>query len=152
MTNKRTYNVVNDTSYHQDTPQAIIDVLEDVRKSNTRIRIFLGDVHTGRSWNEEWDVKGTIGRSMGPVKVPLLIPTAASHEGSAILDHCIIRIIETRSKKVLYTHPKFYTGEFIINYGSEPGLPVEVFNDGKLLARFKTKEKAQKFIHDPKGE
>lgn len=152
MSDTHTYNVVNGTSYHQDTPQAVIDVLEDVRKSNTRIRIFLGDVHTGRSWNEEWDVKGTIGRSMGPVKVPLLIPTAASHGGPAILDHCIIRIIETRSKKVLYTHPKFYTGEFIINYGSEHELPIEVFNDGKLHARFKTKERAQRFIHDMKGE
>lgn len=152
MADKFYYKVANGTSYHQDTPQAVIDVLEDIRNNHTRIRIFLGDVHTGRSWNEEWDVKGTIGRSMGPVKVPLQIPTAASHGGPAILDHCIIRIIETRSKKVLYTHPKFYTGEFIINYGSEPGLPVEVFNDGKLNARFKTKEKAQRFIHDMRGE
>jgi hypothetical protein len=89
---------------------------------------------------------------MGPIKVPLMIPTAASCGGPAILDHCIIRIIETRSKRVLYTHPKFHTGEFTINYGSEPGLPIEVFNDGKLHARFKTKEKAQKFIHGMKGE
>ena len=152
MADQSKYKVVDGTSYHADTPQAVIDVLEGARKRNTRIRIFLGDVHTGRSWNEEWDVKGTIGRSTGPVKVPLMIPNVTSTGGSAILDHCIIRIIETRSKKVLYTHPKFHTGEFMINYGSEPGLPIEVFNDGKLHARFKTKERAQKFIHDLKGE
>jgi hypothetical protein len=148
----KSYQIVNGTSYHQDTPQAVIDVLERVRNNHTRIRIFFGDVHTGRSWNEEHDVQGTIGRSTGSVKIPLLIHNVTSHGGPAILDHCIVRIIETKSKKVLYTHPKFYTGEFIINYGSEPGLPVEVFNDGKLHARFKTKEKAQRFIHDMKGE
>jgi hypothetical protein len=152
MADKRYYKVVNGTSYHEDTPMAVIDALECARKNKTRIRIFLGDVHTGRSWNEEHDVKGTIGRSMGPVKVPLMIPNVTSHGGSAILDHCIVRIIETRSKKVLYTHPKFYTGEFIINYGSEPGLPIEVFNDGKLHARFNAKKKAQRYIHDLKGE
>lgn len=148
----KSYNVVNGTSYHQDTPQAVIDVLESVRNNDTRIRLFLGDVHTGRSWNEEYDVMGTIGRSTGPVKVPLIINNARSTGGPAILDHCIVRIIETKTKRVLYTHPKFYTGEFIIKYGSEPGLPIEVFNDGKLHARFKTKEKAQRFIHDMKGE
>lgn len=146
------YQVVNGTSYHSDTPKAVIDVLESVRKGYTHIRIFLGDVHTGRSWNEEHDVKGTVGRSMGPVKVPLLIPNVTSVGGGAILDHCIVRIIETRSKKVLYTHPKFHTGKFSINYGSEPGYPIELFNDSELHARFKTKEKAQRFIHDMKGE
>jgi len=148
----RTYQEVNGTSYHQDTSLEVIKVLEEARKNGACIRLFLGDVHTGRSWNEEHDVKGTLGRSMGPTKVPLLIASTKECGGPAILDHCIIRIIETRTKKILYTHPKFYTGEFIINYGNEPGFPVEVFNDGKLQARFKTKEKAQKYIHDMRGE
>ena len=80
------------TSYHAETPRIIIQVLERARKYHTRITVDYGDVKTGESWNECFDVTGYVGRSTGPVKVPLLVHNYRSMGGGSILDHCIISI------------------------------------------------------------
>jgi hypothetical protein len=51
-------------------------VLEKARLNRTRLHISLGDVATGRDWLEEFECFGFIGRSMGPTKVPLILPSA----------------------------------------------------------------------------
>ena len=96
------------TCYHRETPEAVVAVLESVRQQQRVVRLYYGDIQTGQSWFEEHDVIGTIGRSIGAIKVPLLI---ASGElgGGAILDHCLIRIDSPR--KVLYQHPTFRVGD-----------------------------------------
>lgn len=62
----------------------------------TRVKLDYGCVNTISSWNEVYDVKGTIGASTGDKKAFLLIPTARSMGGGAILTDCIISIDETR--------------------------------------------------------
>jgi hypothetical protein len=105
-----TYKVLNGTYYHAHTPDEVCRALEQARLSNVRIKLVLGDTTTGKSWNEVYDVMGTVGRSMGPVKVPLLIHNSRSLGGGSVLDHCILAIRPSR-KGSLYTyrHPK-YTG------------------------------------------
>jgi hypothetical protein len=101
--------VVNGTSYHDRTDPKVIEVLEAVRKNKTRIRLILGDTETGRPWGETLGVTGTISRSQGPMKVPIMICNARSLGGAQLLDHCIlgIRTSVKRDGTWFYKHPQY---------------------------------------------
>lgn len=110
------YREVNGTSYHRSTPQAVIDILENNLRNRRqqRIKIHYGDVLTGKDWCEIHDVTGYVGRSTGYVKIPLLIYNSNSTGGSGILDHCIVKITESKKPyRVLYQHPKYHIEELI---------------------------------------
>lgn len=146
------YKVVDGTSFRQDTPSGLCNLLNDLRETRTIVRVFLGDTETGRCWNEEYDVIGRVGRSTGRVKIPLLVPRQNSYGGPALLDHCIVRIQETYTKAVLYQHPKFVMPEFII----VPTLQAEkykaeVYHDA-VIARFETVKKAENWVAFMRGE
>ena len=102
----------NGTFFHKDTPTEVKNILNKAIDSpfQRSIRLFLdtGSSETGQSWGEVYDVQGTIGRSTGTVKIPLLIKTKRSTEGGAILDNCIVRIKHTgKDGKTLYKHPSY---------------------------------------------
>ena len=101
------YNVVNGTSYDARTPNEIISVLEQARLTRTRLLFDWGDQNSGKSWGEVYDIRGYVGRSTGSVKIPLLIKTSRSLGGGAILDHCIVKISESKGGKVLYKHANY---------------------------------------------
>lgn len=96
----------NKTWFDARTPKKVQSVLEETRKSGDRLRIFLGDPETGRDWLEEFDTIGTIGRSAGTMKVPLLI--ADGYGGPAILTDCIVRLVNPDTGEELYRHPKYH--------------------------------------------
>jgi len=100
---EKEYQEVDGTFYDKRTNKKVIEVLERVRKDGVRIVVDLGDTKTGESWNEVYDISGTIGRSTGKIKIPLLIHNKRSLGGGALLDHCIIGIKESRGGKVLYS-------------------------------------------------
>lgn len=102
---ERNYQVVNETSYDARTIPEVIRILEACRQDRTRIRVHYGDVVTGKDWI---DVTGKVGRSMGPIKVPLLIHNCRSLGGGALLDHCIVRIVTSKGKRELYRHPLYH--------------------------------------------
>lgn len=111
--NKIKYKIKNGTAYHFDTPDVIVNIIEEARQSNRsiRLRFCFGDVETGRDWEEVNDTTGYIGRSTGSIKIPLLIKKVTSFGGGGLLDHCIVRI----EKKVgggkyieVYRHPKYH--------------------------------------------
>jgi len=96
------------TYYHKDTPQQVRDILERHMHSSTRLFLDLGDPKTGQSWGDCYNVQGTIGRSMGPVKIPLMIAKRTSTGGPGILDNCIVRIKFTgKHGRELYRHPTY---------------------------------------------
>jgi len=103
------YKNINGTSYHKDTNNEVVNVLESARLNNNRIILDYGDVTTGKSWNEENDIRGTIGRSNGTYKVPLLIKTTRSYGGGAILDNCILKITDAKSRRILYKHSLYHS-------------------------------------------
>jgi len=107
------YKIVNGTYFNIETDDKVVKVLESARKNGTRVRLVLGNKDTGESWNEEYDVSGTIGRSMGPHKVPLLIHSSRSIGGPSVLDNCIIGIRHSNRKNGgwLYRHPKYAGNE-----------------------------------------
>lgn len=107
---------VQGTTYHDDTPQEVIRILECARLAKFalygqpyRLRLFYGDAKTGQAWG---DVEtGYIGRSMGPVRIPIVRYNCLSVGGPGILDNCIVRIEKARKEHgqtvVLYQHPGY---------------------------------------------
>jgi hypothetical protein len=143
--------------YHADTALEVVQTLNTARQARTRIRLYYGDTATGRDWLEEHDVEGTIGNSMGPLRVPLLIPTSRSHGGPALLDHCIVKIKETRSGRLLYLHPQYHTGSFAVRETGpdetcgtrnlrELGYTHAVDVDGANHANFQSRKAAERFV------
>jgi hypothetical protein len=101
------------TAYHQDTPDALVAILERLRENKTRVRIYLGDSKTGQDWEEQFDVFGTIGRSTGRIKIPLMVANSRSMGGGGLLDDCIVKIEYANKKQggVIWQHPKYYRGD-----------------------------------------
>jgi hypothetical protein len=111
------FKVMNGTYYDSTTPDKVIEVLENARTKRIRIQVDYGytnldkkisDSRTnGQSWGEVNDITGYVGRSTGERKIPLLVHNSRSLGGGAILTHCIVKIVTTKGKKVLYEHPTY---------------------------------------------
>lgn len=102
------YRIANGTAYHIDTCSDVVRTIENARLSHRRIRVYYGDVKTGRDWGEIHDVRSYVSRSCGSkVKIPILLYNSRSRGGSAILDQCIIRIDSTRGRNI-YMHPSYH--------------------------------------------
>jgi hypothetical protein len=132
------------TAYHIETPARVCEILENARTSNQRIQIYYGDAATGKNWNEENDTRGTIGRSGGSVKVPLLIATSRSHGGGAILDHCIVKIRDRYG--VIYKCKNYKESIFEIVPSDLPEYSHNVIIDGELYSRHKTERSAKLLV------
>lgn len=145
---KQDYKIVNGTSYAINTPDKIIDILENAMRTRKRVRLFYGDSNTGRDWMEIYDTIGMIGRSGGKHKIPLLIKTRRSLGGGAILTDCIVKI--TIDKTIVYQNPKYHLPMMEIREADkslrEMGYFYSVFVDGKNTYNCKTLKQAENEI------
>ena len=98
--------IVNGTFYNQNTHDKVIEVLENARTKRIRIQVDYGN-ENGSSWGEIHDITGYVGRSTGIKKIPLLIYNRRSLGGGALLSDCIVKIVTTKNKIVLYEHPTY---------------------------------------------
>lgn len=137
-------------SFDPGTPEAVRRILERYRKSGDTLRIVLGDPETGRDWHEENDVVGTVGRSMGPMKIPLLIEKG-ERGGPAMLTRCIVRIIDWDSQRELYVHPQYQLPALAIVPNADAKYPWEVTIDGESQARFTDLGKAGAYVGFMRG-
>lgn len=124
------------TWFHRDTPAKVRKVLEACRKNGEQIRLFYGDAKSGRSWLDECDMVGTVGRSTGVLQVPLLV-AEGDLGGLPILDDCVIRITRVHDHAELYRHPNYHIGKVKMVETSDSRLPITVLVDGKVHARCK---------------
>ena len=148
MTNEIKYKVINGTSYHAETSQAVINVLESVRNEpRKRIRVYFGDVATGKCWNEEHDISGYIGRSNGTNKVPLLINNKRSFGGGALLDHCIVKIKESKGARVYFQAHNFQQPICEVKASTENGYTHSLYINGELYSNHKS-ERAAKLLQN----
>ena len=104
----RSYKVTdNGTHYSADTPEQMVDLLEQHRQAGTRVQVEYGDRATGQSWG---DVEaGTIRRSTGDVKIPLLVHNQRSMGGPGLLDSSVVRLTHASKERggVIYQHPTY---------------------------------------------
>ncbi len=149
----KSYKVVNGTWYHRDTRDEIIEILENARLSCSTLRVHYGDVNTGKDWLESFDVTGHIGRSMGPVKIPLLIKQRNSRGGPGLLEHCIVKVRTIgRNATVLYMHPHYNVGKFEVRACSDKnGYEAEVLVGGSVHARFQKVGQAEQWVRKMAG-
>ena len=145
------YKVVDGISFDKDTPDRVCRLLLSYMNTypRVRVRLFYGDRKTGKDWCNEFETMGYVGRSMGPVKIPLLINNRNSTGGPGILDGCIVRM--TVDKRDVYRHPKYHIGKITFGPSGFPNVPYGVFIDGKNYANFKTQEKARKWAEFIQG-
>lgn len=123
MENK--YKEYNGTSYHKETSEEVIQCLDQLLNNRERVRIWYGK--NGKSWNEEYDILGYIGRSTGENKIPLLINNSRSYGGGALLDDSIVKIVRTSDNRTIWQHKKFSQAKFTFKDN-------KVFIDGKAYA------------------
>lgn len=108
---KKIYKRCDGIYYHAETTDEMIKILHNIRKLGTRVRFHWGDIKTGRDWGDDYGVKGTIGNSMGPIKIPILIYNRRSTGGGALLEAHCVKITETKGGRVIYQHPKYHEGK-----------------------------------------
>jgi len=159
--NEKTYRIVDGTYYDARTPDKVIAVLESARKSGTAIRVHYGTTEShlpshrhpiGQDWHDEYDVTGTVSRSLGPHKIPLIVsPTGDGIGGMGILDHCIVRIrVAGKGSHDLYRHPSYRQGVPSVRSCQvtehKRTFTAEVLIDGTPHARFKDAKAANRWI------
>ncbi len=139
----------NGTAFHEQTDGKICDILDRYINNRNRLKLYFGDVETGRDWHEELDTTGTIGRSSGTIKVPLLLANTRSTGGGAILDHCIVKIKDTKKGTVLYQNPNYQksTFEIVESDMKEKGYTHNVNINGQIYSRHKTELSAKRLIN-----
>ena len=131
--------------FNENTPEKVMQIVSSIGR-NTRLRFWYGK--DGKSWNEENDVCGSIGRSTGNIKIPLLINNSNSMGGGSLLGDSIIKIVDTKNKMVLYQHENFSQPEFIVR-----SYDCAVLADNILHAQgFKTEKQAQRYADFMNGK
>lgn len=148
--------------FHPETLPAVRSVLAQAFLNKKTVRIWYGDPSTGKAYPEEFEVLGTVGRSTGQVKVPLLVLPGESG-GGAILSHVIVRIdfVETsrtdgpypkvsQSLRNAFKHPNFSAGSWKTIASDNSG--VVVLHEGAVHGNFPSPLLAQLYISFMKGE
>lgn len=131
-----TYKVSEDSTYYgENTPDALIEVLERARVNKTRLKFYLGDNKTGKDWMEEDSKMGKVGRSMGPIKIPLLIKTVASQGGGALMDGNIVKVATSPAGIVVYQHPNYHQPEMRIVEDGGGNYSHAILIDGGIYSR-----------------
>ena len=102
------YQEVNGTFYSKDTPIEVINALEYCRKNNIKVRFCYGDQETGKDYKWQNDTVGYIRRSMGPIKVPILICNKKSTGGPALFDKEVVKIQSSKKNGLVYYCHKTY--------------------------------------------
>lgn len=139
---------------------SLIQVLEQCRQNKNRARLWYGDIKTGRSWNEEFDVIGTIGRSGGNINIPILVNNKRSCGGGAIPTSRLIRIDDIAAHRTLWKIDNFHVEKMEIDHSIVPvnkQYPYAVMqhkDDGTItnVANFKNEDSAKRWIQFMNGE
>ena len=142
--------------FNDETGDKVKTVLTECYNNQCRVRIWYGDIDTGVSWLDEYDVVGTIGRSSGQAKIPLLIKNSRSSGGGGILCHCIIRIDVISSGRTIYKHPLFNVPLLTVATNNDNDTknkyPFIVSKNNELQARFKSEKQAYNYVYFMTGE
>lgn len=147
----------NELEVFNNVSEGLMNTILRAYKYKSRVRVFYGDIHTGRSYNEEYYVTGRIGRTCGNIKIPILVHNERSWGGGALLIGSIIRIDDIKDKRTLWKLDNFHVEEMNVCSNDSLELPwkVEIFKEDtkqwQTEACFKTEIQAQKWVDFMKG-
>lgn len=147
--NSTTYQLIEDgnnlpIAYHVETSQEVIQALEFARKNRIRVKLYFGDKETGRDWCEEHDTVGYIGMSRGhEARWPILVYNERSYGGGAILDHCILKVKESKGNRVLFQAANYQQPDISIQHSDLPEYAYNTLINGTLYGRHKTLKDAE---------
>jgi hypothetical protein len=139
-----------------NTPAQVKNAIAHAYENKLRVRLHYGDAVS--VWLEENDVMGRIGRSMGPIRVPLLIKSPRAFGGGAILDDRILGVQVTDGGAWLYKSPAYRTPRLDIVASDIDGYAKAVRHwpdedaPPVIVARFKTAKAAQNYVAFMRGE
>ena len=139
------------TYFDPGTASGVAHALEAGRKSGHKVRLVLGDTVSGETWLDEYDVVGTIGRSGGTLKVPLLVE-AGECGGAAILTACVLSVIDWRTGRTMYRHAAYRLPDLGIQPTGDSAQPWAVLRSGEAIARFADIGKAGAYLAFMRGE
>lgn len=138
---------------YKQVDDSLMRVLNNWEGKGWRVRIWYGDRITGESWNEEYDVTGTISRSSGNIKIPILIHNKRSWGGGAILVGNIVRIDDIEDRRTIWKHKNFFIPAMELTFQDRGnGYNYHVYSEGKELAGFKTENQAKRWIDFMNGK
>ncbi|MFT3815629.1 MAG: hypothetical protein QM740_20070 [Acidovorax sp.] len=144
--------LTQETYFEPGTDAKAARVLETCRRDGRKVRLMPGDPGTGACWLEEYDVVGTIGRSTGCLKVPLLVEEGADG-GVPILTSSLLRIVAWDTGRDLYRHAAFRLPALEIRRAPDQRKrPWEVLHDGALAATFPNVGQAGAYVAFMCGE
>lgn len=131
--------------FEPGTSEDAARALDESYRAKRKVRLVMGDTATGEPWLDEYDAVGTIRRSTGTLKVPLLIEEGESG-GSAILTANLLHIIEWKTGKTLFRHAAYREPVLSLQKLKLSQYPWTVQYKGSLLAQFKDMGKACAYI------
>lgn len=149
----------NKLKVYKNVNEALLNTLLNSYNFKFRIRIWYGDLETGRSWNEEYDTMGIIGRTTGKIKIPILVNNSRSWGGGAVLMGSIIRIDDIEDKITLWKVPNFHVEDMKVyvifgneNYKYQVAKLSEDSGKWEVQASFKTEKQAHNWVAFMRGE
>lgn len=144
--------VSNQTFFSSTTHLKVKAVLGGEIGTGTTLRIWYGDPVTGCSYMDAYDVVGTVSRSTGTFKVPLLVKTTRSRGGCALLTSIIVRIDDVKRRVTRYVHPDFHVPAMkIVEDASGELFSVVEVDSGQIHLRANTRQKALNYIAFQEG-
>lgn len=142
---------LDETWHDPDASHKVCKIIDRCIKNGTRVRLFYGDTDSGRDWREENDVLGTIGRTLGPFKSPILIPKG-KNGGTMVLERHLVKIMDADSRHTLWAHERYKAPVFSIREDGKPKFPFAVTMDGMTTCRFTSFAKAAAWVAFMAGE
>lgn len=133
-------------TFSDNTNDRVKQVLTSCYNRKNRIRIVYGDVTTGESYLDEYEILGYVGKSTGTKPVALLINNSRSFGGGSILTDIILKIVDTQTKQVLFQHKNYVMPVLTKKISSHSNYLYDVIYNGELVARFKTEKQANNYI------
>ena len=123
------------TYFDPGTDPRLARVLESCRRDGRKVRLVLGDTGTGASSLDEFDVVGTIGRSTGILKVPLLVEPGEAG-GTAILCAHVLALMDWDTGLPLCRHDRWQPPELRIRASDDDQRPWAVVLHEQPVANF----------------
>lgn len=134
-------------TFSDNTNDKVKQVLTSCYNRKNRIRIVYGDVKTGKSYLDEYEILGYVGKSTGIKPIPLLINNSRSFGGGSILTDVILKIVDTQTKQVLFQHENYVMPILTKEISSHNNYLYDVIYNGEtVVARFKTEKQANNYI------